>query len=88
MVGGREARQEPEGQVRLVPEPDDRVDQLVAFDDDGDLASRQEDVGEPRADPFRQLGRPQRILPVVRTFSCSFRIPNISISGFGGQPGT
>jgi hypothetical protein len=24
----------------------------------------------------------------VRTFSCSFRIPNISISGFGGQPGT
>ena len=88
MVGGRETGQEAEGEVGLVAEPDDRVDQPVAFDDDRDLVPRQQDVGEPGADPIRQLRRPQRILPVVRTCSCSFRIPNISISGFGGQPGT
>ena len=88
MVGGRETGQEAEGEVGLVAEPDDRVDQPVAFDDDRDLVPRQQDVGEPGADPIRQLRRPQRILPVVRTCSCSFRIPNISISGLGGQPGT
>ena len=88
MVGGREACQEAEGQVGLVAEADDRVDQPLAIEDDRDPAPRQQDVGESRPDPLRQLLRPQRILPVVRTFSCSFRIPNISISGFGGQPGT
>ena len=37
-------------------------------------------------DAFGELGGGHLNGSVVRTFSCSFRMPCISISGFGGQP--
>jgi len=52
------------------------------------LAACDQHVGEPLAQAPGDLLRAHRKVPCVRTFSCSFRMPNISISGFGGQPGT
>ncbi len=60
----------------------------VAPDDRGDLLARDEHVGEVTAHAVRELGRHHRNVSDVRTFSWSFKIPCINISGLGGQPGT
>ncbi len=88
MVGRGQAREETEREVGLVSKAEQRVDQLLPADDHRDLVASEPDVGEMLPDPPGQLRGLHRIVPVVRTFSCSFRMPNISISGFGGQPGT
>ena len=60
----------------------------TGIEKNGDLAARDQDVGRSRADPLGQLVGTHLNGSDVRTLSWSFRIPYMSISGFGGQPGT
>ena len=81
-------REEVERQIGVVAERGQRLEQVVAIDDDRDLVAGDEHLAEAFADAFRELGGHHLNVSEVRTFSCSFRMPCISISGFGGQPGT
>ena len=88
MVGRRHAAEEAEGQLGVVPELREGLLESFRLEEQRDLVPGQQHVREGRAEPVGELDGLHRTVPVVRTFSWSFRMPNISISGFGGQPGT
>ena len=68
--------------------PVERLEQRLARDHGGDFLARQDRVGAPLAHPLGDLRGVHLKGSVVRTFSCSFKMPYISISGLGGHPGT
>ncbi len=80
--------EEAEGEVRLGLEVGQRPGELLAGDGDRDLVPGQEDVREPLAEPLGELVRGHARVPRFWIFSCSWRMPYISISGRGGHPGT
>ena len=87
-VGRGEARAEPQREAGVIAQPREHAEQVVTIDDGGHLAAGHRDVGTALAHALGQLGGLHLNGSVVRTFSCSFRMPCISISGFGGHPGT
>jgi len=72
----------------LVTEPRERREQIVPLDHDRRLVTRDDDIGIARRHRRRELGDGHLKGSSVRTFFWSVRIPYISISGFGGHPGT
>ena len=79
--------QKPSQRVVLA-QPDEGLEQVVAVDDGGHLTARHDGVGASSPHTVGDLGRRHLNGSVVRTFSCSLRMPCISISGLGGHPGT
>src|SRR5262249_41365621 len=76
-------------EVRVVSKVLERVEKGRGPHDRGDLASYLQDVGKAIAKARREVGRQHQGTRASRwTFSCSRRIPYMSISGRGGQPGT
>src|SRR5581483_1183294 len=87
-IGRGHAGEEIEREVAIVPEPGELGEESRPVNDRRYLSSRDRHVRDARPHPLRELPRPHRTRPCVRTFSWSRRIPYISISGLGGQPGT